>query len=160
MPLLLALASAKRAGELTALSVSPICLLLNGDISFTLLRPKPMFLPQNIASYFQSWDIEHLLCLVRMYMQRTAATQQLFVCYSDAARGRTLSKQRLSRWLCEAICLYTQQGWAPPLGVRAHSTWSVAVSIAVLRGVLLEDICAAALWALLGTLCWSRECIS
>jgi len=83
-----------------------------------------------------------------MYVQPSAAfrsMQQLFVCYSDDARGRALSKQWLSRWLCQAICLaYTQQGLAPPLGVRAHSTWSVAVSPAVLGGVAVEDMCAVA----------------
>ena len=39
--LLMALVSAKRACELTALSVSPSCLLLNEDSSFKLLRPNP-----------------------------------------------------------------------------------------------------------------------
>ena len=39
--LLLALVSAKRTCELTALSVSPSCLLLNEDSSFKLLRPNP-----------------------------------------------------------------------------------------------------------------------
>jgi len=59
--------------------------------------------------------------------------------------GAALSKQRLSRWLYDAICLaYNQQGLVPPLGVRAHSTRSVAVSTAVLGGVAVEDICAAA----------------
>jgi len=101
--------------------------------------------------------------------------QQLFVCYSDAARGHALSKQRLSRWLCEAISLvYTQQVLAPPLGFGAHSTRSVAVSLAVLRGVAVEDILAFGLWSwsspspfvrfylldmtrvLLATLYWSR----
>ena len=169
--LLLALVSAKRAGELTALSVSPSCLLLNEDSSFALLRPNPAFLPKNINSYFRSRDIVlkafhppphsseaeaelHLLCPVRalaMYVNRSAAfrsTQQLFVCYSDASRGRALSKQRFSRWVCEGVCLaYSRQGLAPPLGVKAHSTRSVAASTALLKGVSVEDICAAASWS-------------
>lgn len=169
--LLLALVSAKRAGELTALSVSPSCLMLNEDGSFALLRPNPAFLPKNINSSFRSRDIVlkafhplphaseaeaelHLLCPVRalaMYVKRSAAfrsTQQLFVCYSDACRGRALSKQRLSRWICEGVCLaYSQQGLAPPLGVKAHSTRGVAASTALLSGVSVEDICAAASWS-------------
>ena len=169
--LLLALVSAKRAGELTALSVSPSCLLLNEDSSFALLRPNPAFLPKNINSSFRSRDIVlkafhppphsseaeaelHLLCPVRalaMYVNRSAAfrsTQQLFVCYSDASRGRALSKQRFSRWVCEGVCLaYSRQGLAPPLGVKAHSTRSVAASTALLKGVSVEDICAAASWS-------------
>ena len=139
----LALVSTKQACELTALSVSPSCLWLSEDNSFALLRPNPAFLPKNINSSFRSRDIVlkafhppphsseaggeaelHLLCPVRalaMYVKRSAAfrsTQQLFVCYSDASRGRALSKQRFSRWICEGVCLaYARQGLAPPLGV-------------------------------------------
>ena len=60
------------SGELTALFVSPSCLLLNEDSSFALLRPA--FHPKNINSSFQSRDIVlkafhppelHLLCPVR-----------------------------------------------------------------------------------------------
>jgi len=46
----------------------------------------------------------NLLCPVRalvMHVQCSEAfrsTQQLFVCYSDVARHRSLSKQRLSCW--------------------------------------------------------------
>ncbi|KAK0154775.1 hypothetical protein N1851_002908 [Merluccius polli] len=89
--LLLALVSAKRASELTALSVSPSCPLLNRDSSFVLLRPNPAFLPRNIGSSFRSRDIvlkafhppphsskseAHLLCPARAlatYVQRSAA---------------------------------------------------------------------------------------
>ena len=51
----------------------------------------------------------HLLCPVgalAMYVKRSAAfrsTQQLFLCYSDAGRGRTLSKQGFSCWICEGV---------------------------------------------------------
>ena len=55
--LLLALVSAKPACELTALSVSLSCLLLNEHSSFALLRPNPAFLPKNINSSFRSRDI-------------------------------------------------------------------------------------------------------
>ena len=90
--LLLALVSAKRAFELTALSVSPSYLLLNEDSSFALLRPNPPFLQNNINSSFRSRDIVlkafqppphssegeaelHLPCPVRalaMYVKRSA----------------------------------------------------------------------------------------
>ncbi|KAK0132868.1 DnaJ subfamily C member 16 [Merluccius polli] len=55
--LLLALVSAKCAGELASPSVSLSCLLLNEVSSFVLLRPNPAFLPKNIGSSFQSSDI-------------------------------------------------------------------------------------------------------
>ena len=175
----MALVSAKRACELTALSVSPSCLLLNEDSSFALLRANPAVLPKNINSSFRSRDIVleafhppphsseaeaelHLLCPARalaMYVKRSAAfrsTQQLFVGYSDASRGRALSKQRFRvrvrvSWIGEVVCLaYARQGLAPPLGVKAHSTRGVATSTALLRGVPVEDICAAASWSSTG----------
>ncbi|KAK0154150.1 hypothetical protein N1851_003774 [Merluccius polli] len=113
MGLLLVLVLAKRAGELTALCVSPSCLLLNRDSSFALLRPNPAFLPKNISRDIvlkafhppphsnESETELDLLCPVwalMMYVQHSAAfrsTKQLFVCYSDAAKDRALSKQRL-----------------------------------------------------------------
>ena len=146
--------------------------MLNEDSSFALLRHNPAFLPKKINSSFRSRDIVlkafhppphsseaeaelHLLCPVwalAMYVKRSAAfrsTQQLFVCYSDASRGRALSKQRFSRWICEGVCLaYARQGLAPPLGVKAHSTQGVAASTALLR-----VICAAASWSSPRPLC-------
>ena len=50
--LLLALISAKRAGKLAAVSVSPGSLLLNEDSSFTTLTPNSVSLPENINSHF------------------------------------------------------------------------------------------------------------
>jgi len=55
--LLLALVSAKRASELTALSVSLSCLLLNSDNSFALSRSNPMFFPKSIGIFFRSRDV-------------------------------------------------------------------------------------------------------
>ena len=46
--LLLALTLAKRVCELTALSVHPGCLLIQGDRSGATLRPNPSFVPKNL----------------------------------------------------------------------------------------------------------------
>jgi len=73
---------------------------------------------------------------------------QLFVCYGKARLGCPLSKQRLSHWLVEVISqAYTGSGLPVPLGIRAHSTRSVATSWAALKGVSVGEICAAASWS-------------
>jgi len=130
---------------------------------FALLRPNLIFRPKNIGTSFGSREIvlKAFHCRVASAMPGSGIgnvhamfggiqvhTAAVCVCYSDAAGGHTLSKQRLSRELCEAICLaYTQQGLALRLGFRAHSTWSVAVSMTVLRGLSVEDICPATSWS-------------
>jgi len=98
--LLLALTSAKRVSELTALSVHPSCLWIRGDRSGATLRPNPSFVPKSLRSSFRSRAIQlggfslpphigdreaklHLLCQA-CYVERTAAirrTEQLFVCF-------------------------------------------------------------------------------
>ena len=44
--LLLALKSAKRVSDLSALSVAPSCLRIQGDGSSAILRPNPAFTPK------------------------------------------------------------------------------------------------------------------
>ncbi|KAK5898201.1 hypothetical protein CgunFtcFv8_015639 [Champsocephalus gunnari] len=56
--LLLALTSAKRVSELTALSVHPSCLLIRGDRSGATLRPNPSFTPKSMGSSFRSRAIQ------------------------------------------------------------------------------------------------------
>ncbi|KAL3060782.1 hypothetical protein OYC64_015181 [Pagothenia borchgrevinki] len=169
--LLLALTSAKRVSELTALSVHPSCLLIRGDQSGATLRPNPSFVPKSLRSEFRSRAIQlggfslpphggareaklHLLCPVRAlayYVERTATlrrTEQLFVCFGGGVTGKALSKKRLAGWLCETIAhAYKQAGRACPMGVRAHSTRAVAASTALFSGVSVEDICTAASWS-------------
>ncbi|KAI2647501.1 ORF V: Enzymatic polyprotein [Labeo rohita] len=95
-----------------------------------------------------------LLCPVRalrIYVDRTRhfrRTEQLFVCFGGQQKGNAVSKQRLAHWVVDAISLsYQNQGEACPLGVRAHSTRSVASSYALAHGASLADICRAAGWA-------------
>ena len=56
--LLLALTSAKRVSELTALSVHPSCLMIRGDQSGATLRPNPSFVPKSLRSAFRSRFIQ------------------------------------------------------------------------------------------------------
>ncbi len=60
----------------------------------------------------------------------------------------SISKQRLSHWLIEAISLaYESRVVRTPGGLRAHSTRGMAASWALFKGVPLQDICAIASWA-------------
>ncbi len=81
-------------------------------------------------------------------MDRTRSvrsSEQLFVCHRGQQKGKAVSKQRLAHWKLEAVALaYQSQGEPCPLGVRAHSTSSVASSHALAHGASLADICRAA----------------
>lgn len=74
-------------------------------------------------------------------------TDALFVCYGGHVKGCAVSKQRLAHWVVDAILqAYKSRGLCPPK-VTCHSTRSMSTSWAALRGVPLNDICAAATWA-------------
>lgn len=162
---LIAIASAKRVGELHALSVSPQCLQWGPDLSHVTLWPNPTFLPKVLGSdfvnkpltlpSFSSSDtaLNTSLCPVRalrQYVTATSAwrtTDQLFVRFSEKCRGAALSKDRLSHWITDTITYaYSSTGREVPLSVKCHSTRSVSTSWAALRGVSLTDICSAASW--------------
>ncbi len=94
-----------------------------------------------------------LLCPVRalrIYVDRTRSfrsAEQLFICHGGQQKGKAVSKQRLAHWIVEAVALaYQPQGEPCPLGVRAHSTRSVASSHALAYGASLADICRATGW--------------
>ncbi len=89
-----------------------------------------------------SWDLSIILA----GLQR--GPFELFVCHGGQQKGKAVSKQRLAHWIVEAVALaYQLQGEPCPLGVRAHSTRSVASSHALAHGASLADICRAAGWA-------------
>ncbi len=82
-----------------------------------------------------------LACPVRtllIYVDRTRSfrsSEQLFVCHGGQQKGKAVSKQRLAHWIVDAIALAHQsQGEPCPLGVSAHSIWSVASSYALVHG--------------------------
>ncbi len=95
-----------------------------------------------------------LLCPVRalcIYVDCTRSfrsSEQFFVCHGGQQKGMAVSKQRLAHWIVDAITLaYQSQGEPCPLGVRAHSTRSVASSYALAHSTSLADICRTAGWA-------------
>ncbi len=58
-------------------------------------------------------------------------------------KGLPATKQTLSRWIVDAISIAYDCSDLP-LGVKAHSTRSVAIFKAFLAGVSVQDICNAA----------------
>ncbi len=169
--LLLALASAKRIGDLHAFSVDSDCIRFGpGDCSVTL-RPRMGYVPKSLSTPFKiqtvslsalssesaassETDAQTSVCPVRalrIYIDRSASfrqSNQLFVCYGGCARGRAVSKQRLSHWIVDAItAAYTNQGLECPLHIRGHSTRAMASSWAWSRGMSIQDICVAAGWS-------------
>ncbi len=95
-----------------------------------------------------------LLCPVRalrIYIESSAPfrqLEQLFVSFGNRTKGHPVTKQRLSRWIVDAIMLaYSSLGLQCPIGVWAHSTRGVVLSWAWSSGVSITEICAAAGWA-------------
>ncbi|KAI2653632.1 ORF V: Enzymatic polyprotein [Labeo rohita] len=165
--LLLALVSVKRIGDLQALSISPSCLEFGPGDSKVILKPRHGYVPKVPSTPFRAQVVTlsalpssegdqelSLLCPVRalrMYVERSAPfrkSDQLFVCFGGRNKGQPVTKQRLSRWIVDAISLaYSSLGLECPVGVRAHSTRGVASSWAWSSGVSMAEICAAAGWA-------------
>ncbi len=169
--LLLALASAKRIGDLHAFSVDSDCIRFGpGDCSVTL-RPRMGYVPKSLSTPFKTQtvslsalssestasreaDAQTSVCPVRalrIYIDRSASfrqSDQLFVCYGGCTKGRAVSKQRISHWIVDAItAAYTSQGLECPLHIRGHSTRAIASSWAWSRGMSIQDICVAAGWS-------------
>ncbi|KAI2650483.1 ORF V: Enzymatic polyprotein [Labeo rohita] len=165
--LLTALASIKRVGDLQAFSVNEACLEFGPADSHIILRPRPGYVPKVPTTPFrdQVVNLQALppeeadpalallcpVCALRVYVDRTWSfrhSEQLFVCFGGQQKENAVSKQRLAHWVVDAISLaYESQGEPCPLGVRAHSTRSVASSYALAHGASLADICRAAGWA-------------
>ncbi len=109
---------------------------------------------------FQNADQEkhNLLCPVwalDAYVHRAALyckNEQLFICFEPPNKESPASKQRMSKWVVEAISLaYESAGQLSPMAVWSHSTRSMAVSKALISGVALQEVCDAAGWSSLLT---------
>ncbi len=165
--LLLALASVKRVGDLQALSTSPACLEFGPNDSKVVLKPRHGYVPKVLSTLFRAQVITlsalppseedrelSLLCPVRalrIYFERSAPfrhTEQLFVSFGNRTKGHPVTKQRLSKWIVDAVMLaYSSMSLQCPIGVRAHSTRGIASSWAWSSGVSITEICTAAGWA-------------
>ena len=79
-------------------------------------------------------------------------SEQLFVSIGGRTKGLLVSKQRLNRWIVDAISLtYKSVDLFCPLGVRPNSTRSMVSSWVWSSRVYIADICAAAGWSSLST---------
>ncbi|KAL1279056.1 hypothetical protein QQF64_025729 [Cirrhinus molitorella] len=87
-----------------------------------------------------------LLCPVRalrVYVDRNRSfrrSKQLFVCFGGRQKGNAVPKQRLARWVVDAITSAYETK-------VSRSTRSVASSYALAHGASLAVICSAAGWA-------------
>ncbi len=163
---LTALTSIKWVGDLQAFSVREECLVFGPVYSHVVLIPRLGSVPKVPTTPFHNQVVNlqalpseeadpalALLCPVRalrIYVDHTRSvrsSEQLFVCHGGQQKGKAVSKQRLAHWIVEVVILADQlQGEPCPLGVRAHSTRSVASSHALAHGASLADICRAAGW--------------
>ena len=162
---LLALTTAARVSELTALTITGIT--FSGDYK-VIINQDPAFAPKHVATLYRRTPVvlrayfpepqgeletrRHLLCpvrAVRLYMQRTSdsrRTQQLLVTYGGRTPGSALSSQRLSHWLRDGIAAaYQTVGKRAPM-LKAHSTRGMATSIAVKANVDWDAIRNIAGW--------------
>ncbi len=166
---LLAISSLKRIGDLQALSVAPSCLEFAPSMVKAFFHPRPGYVPKVPANVvrsimlqafcpppFQNADQEkhNLLCPVwalDAYIQRAALwckNEQLFVCFEPPNKGSPPSKQRMSKWVVEAISLaYESPGQPSPMAVWSHSTRSMAVFKALISGFALQEVCDAEGWS-------------
>jgi hypothetical protein len=172
---LLAITTARRVGEIQALSVDDHFLRIdrdaNGYPSGVFLKLNPHFIPKvdsdrNRESeiYLQSFCPRtnpqsrctlFMCCPCRAidrYVKATRAfrkTDQLLVCFANGPRkGQAASKLSISRWVRQAIQeAYKAQGLRPPNGIKAHSTRGQAASWAQFHNVAMSDICSSATWA-------------
>ncbi|KAI2665252.1 Transposon Ty3-G Gag-Pol polyprotein [Labeo rohita] len=95
--------------------------------------------PAEAKLYVSSSSAGHI-CPQSCHVEEVGPTC-MFVCYGLAKRGLPATKQTLSRWIVDAIsCAYESSGLPPPLGVKAHSTRSIAASKAFLEGVSMISV--------------------
>ena len=160
--------TARRIGEVQALSVSDRFLQLHPD--GVRLKLNPFFIPkvnsdQNRESEIfmtpfcpptdpNSRNTLHCVCpcrVIRLYMERTAAfrrTDQFFVCYEGAKKGQAAHKMTIARWMRRCIEeAYRATGRDPPTGLKAHSVRATAATWAQFNQTSMADICKTATWS-------------
>ncbi|XP_073427930.1 uncharacterized protein [Dendrobates tinctorius] len=166
--LLVALTSARRVGDLHALSADPPYTQVMDDR--VVLRLDPAYLPKVVSKFHRAQEIilpsfcpnpgnkkeERLHCLdvrrcILQYLEVTKPWRKqraLFVSYQGARKGLKASKQTIARWVREAIILaYSSAGRAVPEGLKAHSTRAMATSWAERVDASIDQICKAATWS-------------
>lgn len=165
---LVAITTARRIGEISALVISPPYTTILDDR--IILRPDPAFVPKVVSAFHRDQEIIlpsfceaasspgerkfHSLDVRRaviQYLQETASwrkSNSLFIQFSGAGKGEKASKSSLARWVKQAIQLaYLAAGTPVPAQLKAHSTRAVATSWAERQSASIDQICKAATWS-------------
>ena len=158
---LLAIATAKRVGELQALS--SVVTFVGGDAclsyipqfvakSESLTRSIPhSFLVKSLADFAAGLDDDLLLCPVgalRFYLRRTRSLSPLRHCLFVSPRrpSRAMSKNAVSFFLREVI--HAAGAARPEVGsLRAHEVRSVSTSVTFHRNWSVSSVLESATWA-------------
>ncbi|XP_072002638.1 uncharacterized protein [Engystomops pustulosus] len=140
--LLIAVTTAKRLGELQAISIrEPYMRILSDRIILTL---DPGFVPKVVSKFHRDQEIT-----LPSFCEDPSSNEEASWHLLDGKnKGKKASKTSIARWLKLAISTcYTLQGKEVPTNLRAHSTRAMSASWAERRGASLEQICKAATWA-------------
>ncbi|XP_040192735.1 uncharacterized protein LOC120926675 isoform X1 [Rana temporaria] len=164
---LLAITTAKRIGDMQALSIKePFFRLFEDRV---VLSQDPLYLPKVVTKFHRSQEVIlpsfcsnpqnegeasfHCLdvrrCLLT-YLERVTAFRRsthLLICFSGQKRGLQASRASIARWIRQAISLAYVQACKVAPNIRAHSTRSLATSWAERAGASVEQICKAATWS-------------
>ncbi|XP_058014842.1 uncharacterized protein LOC131185882 [Ahaetulla prasina] len=165
---LIAITSARRISELSALSIrQDLCTFLNDRV---VLRLDPTFLPKVNSQFHRSqevvlpnfcpsprhnlerlWHTLDVRRALKIYIERTSSfrkTEALFVSFQPLSLGQKVTKSVLARWIRAAIATaYESQSLPIPRRITAHSTRSAASSAAWGAQASIEEICRAATWS-------------
>ncbi|XP_071997264.1 uncharacterized protein [Engystomops pustulosus] len=138
---LVAITSARRLGELQAISIKePYMRVLDDRIILTL---DPNFIPKVVSEFHRGQEI----ILPSFCKNPSSEREREWHTLDGKNKGRKASKATIARWLRMAISsCYDIQEIPVPSGIRAHSTRAVSTSWAEKRGASLEQICKAATW--------------
>ncbi|XP_072006316.1 uncharacterized protein [Engystomops pustulosus] len=138
---LVAITSARRLGELQAISIKePYMRVLDDRI---ILMLDPNFIPKVVSEFHRGQEI----ILPSFCKNPSSEREREWHTLDGKNKGRKASKATIARWLRMAISsCYDIQEIPVPSGIRAHSTRAVSTSWAEKRGASLEQICKAATW--------------
>ncbi|XP_073426169.1 uncharacterized protein [Dendrobates tinctorius] len=171
---LVAITTAKRIGEIQALSTKEPYLQIREDS--IILRLDPAFTPKVASTRnlnqevvlpsfcdnprnekerrLHSLDVRHA---VIEYLEATNSWRidpNLFVLFGGRNKGKKASKASIARWITSVISdAYQAEGASPPDSLKAHSTRAVSASWAERAGASVDQICRVATWASLNTFC-------
>ncbi|XP_071967800.1 uncharacterized protein [Engystomops pustulosus] len=165
---LIAITSARRLGEIQALSIREPYLRISEDrvtlrldktfvpkVSSEFHRNQEIFLP----SFFQdpkspkeaTWHSLDVRRILLHYIKNTESWRQdsnILLQFGNKNKGKKASKASIARWIQLIIKgAYESQNLTIPERVRAHSTRAMATTWAEKRGASIEEICRAATWS-------------